>query len=183
MYLSGELNLMAGMLNFLQILCKIGFKTINSPEFISQTCTYSCCRYYIRALSLRNQPPLTTDLMTVHQQISYYYMRPKSSCLFSLADNWGLDPDPMILHVKRQLTNNIRREKGNRVEKMSNTEWALTCLLSTIRTPKRWHFKENYYVSGQQSEYIRCYTPFASLYFATVNFIEKQGVFCFAFQQ
>lgn len=33
--------------------------------------------------------------------------------------------------------------------------------------PRAVKFQENNYVSGQQSKYIRCYTPFASLYVAT----------------
>lgn len=35
-------------------------------------------------------------------------------------------------------------------------------------------FQENDYVSGQQSEYIRCYTPFPSLYVATADSMQKQ---------
>lgn len=40
-------------------------------------------------------------------------------------------------------------------------------------------FQENDYVSGQQSEYIRCYTPFASLYVATAASMQKQDFFFF----
>lgn len=51
--------------------------------------------------------------------------------------------------------------------------------------PRAMKFQENDYVSGQQSEYIRCYTPFASLYVATAASMQKQDFFFFsiAFQQ
>lgn len=38
-------------------------------------------------------------------------------------------------------------------------------------------FQENDYVSGQQSEYIRCYTPFTSLYVATADSMQNQDFF------
>lgn len=45
--------------------------------------------------------------------------------------------------------------------------------------PRAMKFQENDYVSGQQSEYIRCYTPFASLYVATAASMQKQDFFFF----
>lgn len=49
--------------------------------------------------------------------------------------------------------------------------------------PQATKFQENDYVSGQQSEYIRCYTPFASLCAANADSMQKQDfVFFIAFQ-
>lgn len=47
--------------------------------------------------------------------------------------------------------------------------------------PQAMKFQENDYVSGQQSEYIRCYTPFTSLYVATADSMQKQDFFFLCF--
>lgn len=45
--------------------------------------------------------------------------------------------------------------------------------------PQAMKSQENDYVSGQQSEYIRCYTPFALLYVTTADSMQKQDFFYF----
>lgn len=45
--------------------------------------------------------------------------------------------------------------------------------------PQAMKFQENYYGSGQQSEYITCYIPFASLYAATADSMLKERLFFF----